>query len=98
MITTIRDDITIDHAFIRTFRSVTSIFIQANPTMTLLNGMTFDEFWPIDDASSLKNWCSIHIDAMGEDAADMIHPAITNALGISVTIIFLSRQDGTFKY
>merc|ERR1712166_1258641 len=35
-----------------------------------------------------------HIDAMGEDAADMIHPAITNALGISVTIIFLSRQDG----
>ena len=65
--------------------------------MTLLNGMTFDEFWPIDDASSLKDWCRIHIDAMGSDAATMIYPAITNALGISVTIIFLSRQDGTFK-
>lgn len=94
LLNTLRTDDNIDQMFIRTFRMVTSSYVQSHSTMELPNGMTYDQYYPLDAASSLKQWCEEKIEAMGEDAEGMVHPSISRAFGISVKIIFLSREQG----
>ena len=48
--------------------------------MELPNGMSFEEWYPIDNARTLAEWCHTNVETMGEDAKNMAHPGLLKFL------------------